>query len=254
MSSKRDFTELIRYKFGLAKYFFVHIPKTGGVAVKTHPPLLNQIISARPFFYRDQHYIFELRQQMCLAGEHHGLAHARLIDIKPQIIQRCRPFAIVRNPWSRTVSRWKFGLLAIKQGSQPPGYVPDTFREFLSTRDVYYGRPYYWHRATHGWYQQCDYICDENGNIMCDLLRFESISADVNRYFGLHRFPLKPRNQNALNRSDYRDYYTSADMIDRVASWYDQDIIRLGFDFDYPARKALANMIDDSELPCIGTK
>jgi hypothetical protein len=245
MSSLRDFNELVRYKLGLAKYFFVHIPKTGGVAIKRHSPLLNQIISARPFFYRDQHHVFELRRQMRLVGECHGLAHARLIDINPKIIQSCKPFAIVRNPWSRTVSRWKFGLLAIKQGSQPPDYVPDTFREFLSTRDAYQGRPYYWHRATHGWYQQWNYICDDNGNMVCDLLRFETISDDVNRYFGLHRHPLKQRNKNALNCSDYREYYTAADMIDCVASWYNEDINRLGFDFDSPARKALASAIDD---------
>jgi len=246
MASLRDFNELLRFKLGFAKYFFVHIPKTGGVAIKRHPPLVNQIISARPFFYRNQAQVAEIRQQMRLAGEHHGLAHARIIDISPRIIKQCKPFAIVRNPWSRTVSRWKFGLLAIKQGLRPSGYVPDTFQEFLAARHLYADRQNYWHRPTHGWFQQWEYVADMNGERICDLLRFESIENDVNNYFGLKQCPLKRTNQNILNRSDYRDYYTSAAMVDSVASWYEQDISRLGFDYDSPARNELA--IDISHI------
>jgi hypothetical protein len=144
------------------------------------------------------------------------------------------------------VSRWKFGLLAIKQGLRPSGYVPDTFQEFLAARHLYADRQNYWHRPTHGWFQQWEYVADMNGERICDLLRFESIENDVNNYFGLKQCPLKRTNQNILNRSDYRDYYTSAAMVDSVASWYEQDISRLGFDYDSPARNELA--IDISHI------
>ena len=240
MASLRDYNELIRYRLGIAKYFFVHIPKTGGVAVKRHRPLINQIISSRPFFYHDKSYVRSLREQMKLAGEHHGLAHARLLDISQDVLDCCRPFAIVRNPWARVVSRWKFGMLAIKQGSQPDNYVPDTFEEFLLTREIYKDKPRYWHRVVHGWYQQWDYICDVNQDKACDVLRFEEINDDVNKYFGLQAKELQVRNQNSLALSDYREYYTSNSMINQVATWYDVDISHFGFDFDKPAQKGLA--------------
>jgi hypothetical protein len=168
-------------------------------------------------------------------GEHHGYAHARLIDIHPKVRNSLRPVAVIRNSWSRVVSRFRFAQHAIKIGTAPSDYAASTFEAFLEERHIYGGKELYWHRAIRGWYPQVDYVVDEQGSIDVDMLRQEHLGEESMRFFGLTE-PPRPRNKSGTEPVDYRDYYTEK-TIQIVADWYAKDIETFGFDFDTPAQK-----------------
>lgn len=221
---------------------FVHIPKNGGMTIRKAPPLKGRIITANAGNHRSPEYTDELHRVMAAAGEHHGDEHARWRDFREDLRRDHRAFAIVRNPWSRVVSRFTFALHASRQGSHvlPKGW---DFGRFLDERFEYGGRPFYWHRAIHGWFPQVDYVTDEAGNLRCDVLRFEHYAHDVGRYFKMPvQFPVRnvsngiEQGNTVVGRVDYRTFYRPRQH-DMVAEWYAEDINFFGFDFDSAAKR-----------------
>ncbi len=201
---------------------FVHIPKTGGMTVRHGLP--DRIIVASNGNHVNMQYTAELHNTMSAAGEHHGYEHARWRDWRKDLRDKYRAFAIVRNPWSRVVSRYMFSVVA---ESRKAG-----FREFLEERHTYGGLPYFWHRAIRGWYPQIDYVTDK-GELRCDVLRFAT--DDVEQYFDLEK-PLRIRNVSNTAGKDYRNYYGTKEY-DIVADWYQKDIEYFGFNFGSHATK-----------------
>lgn len=169
------------------------------------------------------------------AGEHHGFQHARWRDIDPKVTGRLKAVGIVRNPWARTVSRWRFEQLAVQQGKIAASEASRTFEEFLDQRNVWGGREYYWHRAIRGWYPQADYATDEGGALRVDLLRLEHLGSEAMRYFGLKQ-PIGKRNVTAKTPFLYQEAYTPK-TVQIVADWYQKDVDFFGFDFDTPATR-----------------
>ncbi len=175
---------------------------------------------------------------MKAAGEHHGIHHARYRDLRPSVVNRLQPFAIIRNPWARVVSRFEFFKFAERSGSASSDYGPATFEEFLEERHKYGNREFYWHRAIRGWYPQRDYVVDDAGDIAVDLLRQEELKTEAMDYFDLSE-PLARRNSSSKDvkqKRDYKDYYTP-ETIQIVADWYADDIETFGFDFDTSATR-----------------
>lgn len=195
--------------------------------------LSDRIIVASDGHHVNQQYTTELHNTMAEAGEHHGNEHARWRDWREDLQNEYKAFAIVRNPWSRTVSRYTFALHVEgdRSGNQ-------SFREFLDERHVYGERPYYWHRAIRGWYPQIDYVIDEFGKLRCDVLRFAT--DDVARYFELSK-ALKIRNISNIDGKDYRDFYSTEEH-DIVADWYQKDIDYFGFTFDGDATRNICTL------------
>lgn len=204
---------------------FIHIPKNGGMSVRRG--MSGRIVLAErrnlPPDYADR-----LLQTMSAAGEHHGFEHARWRDVRQDVRKKHQAFAIVRNPWSRCVSRYTFAKVAGDRSGDK------TFREFLDERHEYGGREFYWHRAIRGWYPQKDYVTDD-GVLRCDVLRLES--DDVQRYLGLNK-PMQRRGVSNTKGHDYRTFYGNEEY-DIVADWYKDDIEYFGFDFDTPATRHL---------------
>lgn len=163
--------------------------------------------------------------------------HARYRDIDVCVRQACRAFAIVRNPWSRTVSRFKFALQTRNNGAGKADYNKSTFERFLAERYSFGTEPYYWHRAIRSWYPQRDYVVDENERIVPDILRQEYLGDELGRYLGL-KSSLKRRNISTGAQTDYREIYTR-ETLQIVADWYAVDIELFGFDFDTPATRNL---------------
>jgi len=195
---------------------------------------------------RDHHisaeYTSKLRQTMDLAGEHHGNEHARWRDWRRDLREKYPAFAIVRNPWDRTVSRYTFQQHAIanKRGNFV-NYESQTFRDFLEERHVWGGQEFYWHRAIRGWFPQKDYVTDEAGNLRCDILRFAT--DDVTEYLGHKCYPRNISNGatdgvTVHSKQDYRSFYTDRER-QIVADWYAEDIEFFGFTFDGPATRNL---------------
>jgi len=228
------------YYLGKAEYLFIHIPKNAGVAVRKSKLLAGRLVGSEPRFHKSREYTRQLSAAMTSNGEHHGFHHARLIDIDPAVKTRLQPVAVIRNPWSRVVSRFRFAQFAIEIGTADSDYTPESFEAFLDERHVYGEKEFYWHRAIRGWYPQLDYVVDEQGSISAHLLRHEHLGDDCKRYFGLREAPQR-RNVSGNKKTtktyqDYRDYYTP-ETIQIVADWYAKDIEMFGFDFDTAATR-----------------
>lgn len=232
----RDIQALTAVYTGSVDHLFIHIPKNAGVSLRKNRDLRWKMVGVHRQFLRDRAYVRELLTTMGAAGQHHGIAHARLRDLKPWLAQRLQPVAIVRNPWARTVSRYRFALLAAEQGSPFSVAGTDSFEAFLETRHEDGTRPFFWHRAVRGWYPQRDYVVDDSDHIAADILRQEHLGTDASAYFNLTQ-PPRPRNVTSSKApEDWRSLYTS-ETVQAVAEWYAGDIEAFGFDFDTPATR-----------------
>ncbi|MGE3529674.1 MAG: sulfotransferase family 2 domain-containing protein [Methyloceanibacter sp.] len=211
---------------GDIRRLFIHIPKNAGTAVMRVPTVLDQTVAVNTLFLSPAY-----RRSLAKAGRSNH-RHARLVDVSNVIRQRLRPFAVIRNPWSRVVSRYTFTK---KQSLREGSTSFCSFEEFLEERHLHGERDFYWHCAMRGWGQQVEYVVDETGAIACDLLRFEFLDADLSTY--LQRVVNVPHIRSSNNR-DYRSFYSSRS-IQIVADWHAADIETFGFDFDTPAQRAM---------------
>jgi hypothetical protein len=234
--TSRELRNIFVYHSGMAKYMFVHIPKNAGVSVRKSPALHNRLISADPYFHKSKKYTRQLTRVMRESGEHHGYQHARWRDIHPSVTERLTSVAIVRNPWARTVSRFRFAQTAMQRGTAKNGYSPTDFEEFLEERHTYGGRDFFWHRAIRGWYPQADYVLDENNNLRANILRFEHMEDDIENFF--HVDLKKHKNKSTGWQDDYRNLY-SARTKKIVRDWYAKDVELFGFDFDNSATSSI---------------
>jgi hypothetical protein len=225
----------------MGKKIFVHIPKNGGMTIRRNPELRPKVLLATPENHINRQYTEDLFRVMQENREHHGFEHARWRDWNQQVRENHRAFAIVRNPWSRVVSRFEFAKKVIykEDGSDHFGrtdYIDcSSFEAFLETRHEWGGRKFFWHRAIRGWYPALDYVTDEKGKLRCDILRFEHYDDDVKSYLGV-LFNPEPRNVTGYKQSTYTDYYNDK-TIQIVADWYKKDIDYWGFDFDSAAQR-----------------
>ena len=220
----------------LDKKLFVHIPKNAGCTIRLNPEISCYVIDASPKTHINKEYTEDLLKTMNVIGDHHGFAHARWKDFKVKLRQQYQAFTIIRNPWDRVVSRYFFAKKTIEiEKKNPPDYADiSSFEAFLEERHKWANKPYMWHRAIRGWYNQLDYVIDENDNICCDILRQEKLAFDLKSYLKIMDMP-RSRNVTGLNK-DYRTIYTPQ-TIQIVADWYKKDIDTFGFDFDTTATK-----------------
>ncbi len=234
MPNLRELSNMFAWHSGRARWMLIHIPKNAGVSFRRADPLRGRLIQADPYFHRSRDYTAAVLRDMNERGEHHGFQHARWRDLHPGVTARLPAVAVIRNPFARTVSRWRFGMRAMETGASPPGYVAETFEGFLEERHIYGHLHHYWHRAVRGWYPQVDYVTDAEGRLRADLLRLEHLADDVPAYFG-PAVTVSRRNASG-GKTPWRDWYTP-DTIRIVADWYAADIDFFGFDFDTPATR-----------------
>lgn len=208
---------------------FIHIPKNAGLTVRRSPLLRGRIALANMHINPD--YTKRLKIKMDSLNDHHGNEHSRLIDVHPKL-RELQPFAIVRNPWDRVVSRYFFARKVIFVEKKQPASYADvrTFESFLEERHKWKDQEFLWHRAVRGWYPAYDYVQDEKGINRCDIIRFEHLNEDLCKYFNLYSMS-EARNVTGLNRGTYKDLYNSK-TIQIIADWYKKDIDYWGYDFD----------------------
>jgi hypothetical protein len=80
---------------------------------------------------------------------------------------------------------------------------------------------------------QSHWVCNDNGQLLVDFVgRFESMETDFGHV--AERLGLARTNLPELNSSVHAAYTTYYDFArrDRVASLYEEDIVRFGYDFD----------------------
>jgi len=221
---------------------FIHIPKNAGMTIRRNTELRKKIILCSPNIHKDKQYTSGLEKKMKKTGDHPGHEHARWRDINKRITNDFQSFAVVRNPWSRVVSRYFFAkkVIEVEKDSNVYGQTDyadvSSFAAFLEERHKWGNEEYMWHRAVRGWYNAYDHVCnDEEDKVMCDILRFENYDEDIKSYFKVSFNP-KPRNITNLYTGKYQEMYDDK-QIQIIADWYAKDIDQWGFDFDTGATK-----------------
>lgn len=241
---------------------FIHIPKNGGMSIRHRESKFvaagNIMWPTARIMKNGYHQLFENRMKK-LGRPNKPYEHARWIDVHKDITMLHNAFAIVRNPWSRVVSRYTFAIRNdnawddVVINGKKTGGKNMTFDEFLDQRFQYIDEAcgvnsdFSWHLAIRGWWNAFDYVSDEKGRVRCDIMRFEKYESDVNRYFGYpEKQPIFIRNVSQgvkaddglsiAGRRDYKDFYNDK-QIQIVADWYKKDIDQWGFDFDTAATK-----------------
>jgi hypothetical protein len=198
------------------RYHFIHIPKNGGQSVR---------------------YALELCKDVSLSTPY----HYRYVDVVEKYGEHLSYFCIVRNPWSRTASRYWFGKQnAAKWPETDPRrqYISTaTFEDYVKDQKIlpipeHPGKP--WMGPLSSWYNQLEWIRDTEGRVACDCLRLEHLDADISTYLG-REITIRRRNVTR-NRYDYREMYNEQ-LIQIVADTFKEDIDYFGFDFRGPATR-----------------
>ena len=203
-----------RHDKRLERFHFIHIPKNAGQSVRDALYLIPEVSLSEPFHYR-------------------------YVDIADTVGRHLRYFAVVRNPWSRTASRYQFSrqIAAHWPTSDPRRlFIANaSFEDFVRQQRIFPipehpGQP--WMGPLSSWFNQLEWIRDENGRVTCDCLRMESIGDDLNAYLGR---PVSIRRRNVTQaRYDYRSMYTD-ELVTIVGRQFQDDIDYFGFTFEGPA-------------------
>jgi len=222
---------------------FIHIPKNGGHSIRKQ--FRERFLYADQFV--NQEHLQKYKMQMEKHNEHASPNHTRWRDLNHTHLANWSNtcFAIVRNPWDRTVGRYTFMMKVIETGRKYSElYSPKTFEQFLEERHEWGDIPFFWYRVIHNWYPQKDHVTDEQENLRCDILRFEHYQHDATTYLNVGEIKyhnvsngeiLDGRSRIAW-RKDYKEFYNDS-TIQIVADWYKDDIDFFGFDFDTTATK-----------------
>lgn len=214
------YASTLPYRLRLTKpaqrYHFIHIPKNGGTSVRAALKWRGDVSMSEP-------------------------RHYRYIDIAGRLPEGLQHFAIIRNPWSRTASRYLFARkqsLKWPESDERRQYIRSaTFEQFVRERrtieiPAHPGQP--WMGPLNSWFNQLDWISDPAGNVVCDCLRFEHLNADINAYF--KTWLVLPQKKASTHSYDYRSMYTD-ELAQIVADVFRDDLDHFGFDFDGPAQK-----------------
>jgi hypothetical protein len=198
--------------FRRKSHHFIHIPKNGGRSV------------------RDALTLRRVALELPL--------HSRYRDL--EIRAELRYFCTVRNPWSRTASRYLYMKVNSREWSNDDPrkkYIMIvSFDDYVREQRVFSipqqpERP--WPLSL--WINQLEWITDHDGHVAGDCLRLETIDEDISAYFG-RRIKVPHRQSVRTGTYDYRTLYTPK-TIQIVADTFAKDVDYFGFDFDGSATR-----------------
>jgi hypothetical protein len=199
---------------------FVHVPKTGGQSIE-------MVFLARFGLSWENRAPLLLRANPTPRAEPQRLAHLFACEyvqhgyVGADDFRRYFKFAVVRNPWARAVSEYKYSYS--RRG------VP--FAAFIE-RAVGRREGVVEHRHLD---PQRSFLVDDAGATLVDrVLRFERLAEDFaevsRRIFG--RVEDLPRRNVSTDRTDYRRFYDER-TAGVIAAAYRDDIEAFGYAFDH---------------------
>lgn len=169
------------------------------------------------------------------------MGHVRATDVlrwAPRSVRSLPRVAVVRNPWARLVSAYRFVRRGAGIGGPHAGRVwhaeqyqtPEfstfgSFVNWLSSQNV--------RKLDQAFRPQILFVCDSNGDVIVDHLgRVESLEA-THRFLEEHVRSLPPfsRSNRSGDPVDYRSFYTP-ELIEQVGRIYADDVRVFGYDFD----------------------
>lgn len=154
----------------------------------------------------------------------------------PSLFSRSLTFSLVRNPWDRVLSAYRFACVGRTESMgvhRPEQYQIPEFSSFerflcdwLPSRDL----------------SECDFIfrpqylfvCDQGSRVMVDHLGYvERLTETVSFLEERLGRPIDVKMVNATSAgmASYRDAYSSNEMIEIVRSIYKEDIDLFGYEF-----------------------
>lgn len=200
------------------KLVFVHIPKTGGISISKLMGIDGYALDLQLLTGKLDDWSMRPRQFV-------ELTHLTANEIRnrsPESFNSFFKFAVVRNPWDRAVSEYRYRET---HGFKFP-YITNvsSFSDFceaisqldmstLTHYDKAHIRPQY------------EYVYGNNQIIVDKIFRFESLN-DVEPIFGK---PLP--HLNATGHTDYRTWYNTK-TADYIASVYSVDISAFNYSLD----------------------
>ena len=206
---KREINLYRRYRYWAdSGCIFIHVPKAAGTSINN-----------------------------ALYGRTLGHYTARQVRRKfPRLYQRSFTFSLVRNPWDRVLSAYRFARAGKTDSmgvENPAQYQISEFKSFerfvlewLPAQDVYV-RDFIFQ-------PQHLFVCDDNDNVIVDHLgRFENIGRTMLAVEEKLKknVDFKKLNSTGNIASDYRSSYTKTEMINVVESAYKRDIKIFGYKF-----------------------
>ena len=203
----RTIKTLLRTKHRLIKpsHHFIHIPRSGGTSIRR-----------------------TLRFWISLSDPY----HYRYVDVVDNLNLGVRCFCVIRNPWSRTASRYVYSRKTAKQWPQDcprKKYIESVdFDQYVRDMMLFEipqhpGMP--WMGPMTSWFNQLYWIIDSSGKVVCDCLRLEHLNEDLGIYLGAQVPKIN------ASSADYRKMFTD-ETVELVAHKFADDIEYFGFSFN----------------------
>jgi len=136
-------------------------------------------------------------------------------------------FAVIRNPWDRVVSQYKFRTKTNKSNMEEN---PISFKEWV-TKVFKENDPYYFGKRPQMYIPQVDWLKNKDGKIDIDkIIRFENLNQEfkiVADHLGINNtLP----HLNATKKANYHDFYDE-ETKDIVSNWFREDIETFNYNF-----------------------
>tara|TARA_B100000902_G_scaffold225937_1_gene214509 strand:+ start:5769 stop:6416 length:648 start_codon:yes stop_codon:yes gene_type:complete len=208
----------------LHKYIFFHLPKNAGVSVSKM--LIGEENSLKikklsSFFFRKlfktkDNYYFSLKEKKIKFFNSHLPCYEFEEIIGERVFSEYLKFAVIRNPWSRMVSRYSYSKK-----------IDNYFKDFSFNEFVDYDLKNNMHIIN-----QYEFCTDKNNNFCLDkIIKFENINEDFNEIS--QKFFNKKNMLSHLNRStytDYKEYYDNTTK-DKIYKYNKRDIEFFEYEF-----------------------
>lgn len=219
-------------------FFWLHIKKCGGQSFRESftPPYVqtDRLKNPKPFIATPKsEWNDVLNNYRIPLGEYDNkrMLFAKLFLYTEEEFANMFKFVIVRNPFDRAASVWKY---LFRPEQYNPKYIKmkNSFEEFLSALPNLWEKKYDRHIYTHSLPIWPD-ITDNEGKLLVDsIYKLENLNTDlfkINQKIGASVNEFAHINRTK-EKHDYRNYYTekSVEMVTRL---YRDDIEKLNYSF-----------------------